>query len=239
MKEREPRRVALFPGYVELPSRQPYKPDRNSRLQVLAAAEMIRRGELDTAYFLAGNISSDGTTGKDEWGGIAIRMEHQLYRNLPNLRLGESLVTISTSMSTREEARNFRVVLGINDRKNQDHLMVVGKDAHLKRIKRAIRRSFGKRAEEIYILGQEAVLTGHPRQVIRDGYTSPRYVDTLYQQIFEKIRTSPEEQGFIKRERMINFVDSVPVVGGLALDLLNKLKIGKLLEAKAHKALSK
>lgn len=239
MRERQPRKIALFPGYAELPSRQPYKPDRNSRLQVLAAAEMIRRGELDTAYFLAGNISSDGTTGKDELGGIAVRMTHQLYRNLPNLARNSSLITIPTSMSTRQEVRNFREILKVNDFENQDHLIVVGKNAHLERISRAIRRTFEKRAQEISILSQEAILTQHPRQVVRNGHASPRYIDTLYQQIFGKIRNSPEEQGFIKRERIINLIDSIPLVGGLALDVLNKLRIGKMLEARTHKVLSR
>ncbi|MCL5019842.1 MAG: YdcF family protein [Patescibacteria group bacterium] len=239
MREGEPRRIVLFPGYAELPSRQAYKPDRNSRLQVLAAAEMIRRGELATAYFLAGNISSDGTTGKDELGGIAVRMRQQLYRNLPHLARESSLVTVPTSMSTRQELRNFREILKVSNPESQDRLTVVGKNAHLERIKRAVRRTFGKRAQSISILSHEAILIQHPRQVIRNGHASPRYIDTLYQQIFEKIRNSPEEQGFIKRERIINLIDSVPLVGGLALDILNKLRIGKMLEARAHKAFSK
>lgn len=239
MKEQEPRRVALFPGYAELPSRQPYKPDRSSRLQVLAAAEMIRRGELDRACFLAGNISPDGTTGTDELGGIAIRMTQQLYRNLPNLNRDFALTTVASSMSTRQEVKNFREIVKMNDSQNQDRLMIVGKDAHLKRIRRAVRRTFGKRAPVVSILSHEDILTQRPRQVVRNGHTSPRYIDTLYQQIFEKIRNSPEERGFITRERMINFIDSVPLVGGLALDVANKLKIAKILEAKAHKALSK
>lgn len=159
MTERGPKRIVLFPGYAELPSRQPYKPDRNSRLQVLAAAEMIRRGELDMVYFLAGNISPDGTTGKDELGGIATRMTQQLYRNLPNLARESSLVTVPTSMSTRQELKNFREILKVNDSESQDHLTVVGKNAHLERIKRAVRRTFGKRAQTVSLLSHEVILT--------------------------------------------------------------------------------
>lgn len=228
-----PRKVALFHAYAELPSNHPGKPDKGSRLQVLAASEMLRRGEVDTVVFLAGHISPDGSTQKVGLS-IAEKMTDQLKRNLRHIPEGAVIVS-SDALSTRAEAEGFR---RLSEDQGWD-LTSVGKKAHLERVKRAIRRKFGARSSEVRVASHEEILTQNPRQVIRKGHSSPRLIDILYKKILDDMRISPEELAFVKRERMINLIDSVPLLGGWFLDNLNRIPIGKILEAWTHRTLSK
>lgn len=214
----ETKPIALFSGYGEVPSRQTYKPDKFSRLQVLAAAELLRRGKISKAVFLAGNISSDGSFGTDKLGGIAVRMGDQLRRNLPNLP-EDSVIVMPTAMSTVEEVVSFSKLAKENGWNN---LMVIAKDSHLKRVQRAVRRTFGK-TRTIPTTTQEAVLTESPQ-------------DILYQQIIAKVKNSSEEKGFTRREMLINLIDSIPIIGELVLRSMNR---SKTLEVRVHKILSR
>lgn len=214
-----PKRVALFHAYGELPSMQPEKPDKASRLQVLAASEMIKRGQVDTVVFLVGHISSKGST-KKEGLSVAEKMANQLQKNLRNVPEGTVIVK-SDAFSTRDEIEDFKK---LSEGQNWV-LMSVGKEAHLQRIKRAVKRKFGKRSSEVAVISLEEILTQDPNR-------------TSYKKIIDNIRNSPEELAFIKRERIINLIDSIPFFGGWFLDNLNKLPIGKIIEARAHQMLT-
>jgi hypothetical protein len=209
--------AALFHSYVELPSSIPYKPDRWSRLQVLAAAELLRKGNITTAVFLGDDVPSDAHREPDAYGGLGARMAAQLHRNLPHLP-DSAVVFIPVARSTREEIAGFKKLAQEQERE-WTNLMAVGKEAHSKRIQRAIRRIFGRRNKAISVVSQESILAQYPR----------------YANIIAAMKESPEETAFIKREHLINAIDMFPVIGGKLLDLMNTDRV-KILESRLHRA---
>ncbi len=218
MPNLEQKPFALFNGYIEIPSRVPYKPDEYSRLQTLAASELLRRGKIETAVFLAGDVPSESNPGSDVYGGIGQRMAAQLRRNLPNLP-ESAIVLIPVAKSTRAEVRKFRQLA---KEKGWTNLMVVGKESHLERVQRAINRIFRRRSKTIRAVSQESILTQFPR----------------YSKIIDAVRDSQEEKAFSKRETLINTIDKLPIIGGLVLDLMNADGV-KILESKIHRVLSR
>lgn len=217
MPNPEQKPVVLFNGYIEIPSRVPYKPDIYSRLQVLAASELLRRGKIETAVFLAGDVPSESNPEPDVYGGIGQRMAAQLRRNLPNLP-ESAIVFIPVAKSTRAEVRKFRQLA---KEKGWTNLMAVGKESHLERVQRAINRIFGGKSKTIPVVSQESILTQFPQ----------------YSKIIDAIRDSQEEKAFSKRETLINTIDKLPIIGGMVLDLMNTDGV-KILESKIHRVLS-
>lgn len=207
-------RVAYFHAYAEMPSKQDWKPDRSARLQTLAAGELLRRGAIDRAVFLAGHMSYEGDTTK-EGLSLAEKMAAQLRRNLPKTPEG-AIIAQPLAMSTRDEIREFKQLA-----EGQNwHLSIVGKRAHLKRMQRSVGRFFGKDSSRVQIMCHEDILA-----------------QKRYRKIIQAMQTSPEEQAFARRERIINLLDSIPLLGGWIIDNLNLLSITKILEARTYKAL--
>ena len=97
----EQRPTALLNGYFEIPSKTPGKPDEYSRLQALAAAELLRGGKVNRVVILAGDVPSESNPGIDAYGGIGPRMAAQLRRNMPHLP--ESAIILQpVAKSTRQ-----------------------------------------------------------------------------------------------------------------------------------------
>lgn len=218
MQRPEQKPVVLFNGYLEIPSRVSYKPDEYSRLQVLAAAELLRRGEIKTAVFLAGDVPSESNPESDVYGGIGKRMAAQLRRNLPNLP-ESAIVFLPVAKSTREEILEFRELA---EERGWTNLMVVGKESHLERVQTAVNRFFRRRGKTIPVVSQESILIQFSR----------------YTKILDDVRNSQEEKAFLKREALINAIDKLPIIGGMLLDLMNTDGV-KILESKTHGVLSR
>lgn len=206
--------VALFNGYADWPRRKG-KPDVYSSLQVLAASELLRQGEIEAAVFTTGPI-------KPGEPNIADRMAKQLQRNLVHMSENNVFVQIPKATSTRAEVEEFKKIareLGWNN------LIIVGKEAHQKRIERAARRKFGRESKNIPIITTESILQ-------EKG-------NTRYLHIIEKVKNSPQEQGFIRREKFIDLIDGIPFVGGTILDFIDKMLKNKNWEILVAKMLSR
>jgi len=216
----EQKPTALFSGYIEIPSptEVDYKPDEYSRLQVLAAGELLRSGQIERVVFLAGDVPSEPNPGPDVHGGIGARMAEQLRRNFPNLP-ESAIVFYPVAKSTREEIAEFKKLART---RGWGDLMVIGKESHLERVQRAVNRIFGRRSQEVSVVSQESVLSRFPR----------------YARIIDEISNSPEEEAFAKREHLINIIDGIPMIGGMLLDLMNTDAV-KRLESKVHGKLTK
>jgi hypothetical protein len=217
----EQRPTALVSGYIEVPSngRVSYKPDKYSRLQVLAAGELLRSGQIERVVFLAGDVPSESNPEPDRYGGIGARMAAQLRRNMPNLP-ESAIVCHPVAKSTRKEVAEFRKLART---RGWGDLMVIGKESHLERVQRAVNRIFGRRSQEVSVVSQESVLSQFHR----------------YDRIIDEISNSPAEEAFAKREHLINKFDGIPMIGGILLDFLNRATGVKILESKVYGRLIK
>ena len=173
--------------------------------------------------FTTGSLSPDGEP-------LAQTLGSHLNRILPKTAIEKTVIVDPHKglASTRDEIRHFRELAEQN---GWHDVLSIGKEAHAERIQRAIKRIFPAMmfiaAEDILrdpILDQTGVLP-HMR---RNLYTS---VDSS-QGIIEKLRSSPTETSFRKREKLLNMIDSIPAVGGTMLDLLNRSRWIKQLEEK-------
>jgi len=209
--------VALFTSYIELPSRVPYKPDESSRLQVLAAAELLGRKRVQAVVFAGGDIPSESNPEPDVYGGLGSRMAAQLRRDMPNLP-ESAIVLRPVARSTRGEIAEFKKLAQEREWAN---LMVVSKKSHLERVQRAVNRFFGRRSRAIPVKSNEDILSKYPR----------------YASIIDKLKKSRGEQAFAKRERLINAIDRIPLIGGALLDLINTDDV-KILATRVHRILS-
>ena len=112
-------RAALLHSYLA-DRKDPGKPDRLSRMGILAVAELYRNGEIDKICI----------TVEPE---LAIPQERRL-RSLLSERLREGdLVIKPQTVTTREEVQTFRELAEENGWNN---LLTVGNKAHLPRIKK-------------------------------------------------------------------------------------------------------
>ncbi len=210
--------VAIFHGYADFPHRTG-KPDIGSRFQALAASELLRRGLISKAVFLAGEVEEGQPT-------VAEQMVKQIRRNLRNLD-SSSVIIQPVAITTREEAQALR---DISNQQGWDNLISIGKEFHVKRIKRAMRR---KLKREIPVYSHEDVLRS--KATMLDSEPMPqRYAD-----IIKNWEASPEERSFRKREQLINSIDAIPFVGGFTLDLLQKILRNKTIENGVLKLLRK
>lgn len=210
--------VALFNAYAEW-RRRTDQPDVNSSLQVLAAGELLRQEKVEVVIFTAGSLKAGEPF-------LANIMTNELHKNTRGHYENAVITRPAKKTSTRGEVEEFKRIAEENGWNN---LMVIGKEAHVKRIRRAIKRAFRNRGNEISVKSTEDVLM----------YESPAYAPNRYRNIIHKVNESPQNKGFIRREKLISLVDSIPVIGGQLLDLLNKILVNKNLEMWVAKALSR
>lgn len=68
---------------------------------------------------------------------------------------------------------------------------------------------------------------------------APEYARGRYVRILDRVKESPQEKGFRRRDGLINAIDAIPVVGGTLLDILDRVMRNKALEAWVMKLLSR
>ena len=210
--------VVLSLGYAEWPRRQG-QPDVYSSLQVLAAGELLRQSKIEAVVFTTGSLKKGGST-------IAQAMTNELNINTREHYKDSVINAPPKETSTRAEIRQFEKIA---QERGWNNLMVIGKNAHLKRIRRAIKRTFRNRGDEIPVKSTEDVLMTE----------APVYAPNRYRDIIRKVHASAQDQGFKRREKIISLVDSIPLIGGQLLDLLNKILANKNLEMWTAKVLSR
>lgn len=212
--------AVLVAGYSEWHTDRPGKPDVFARLSVLAASEVYRQGGAEVVVFTTGSVAFGEPS-------ISDTMAAQLQRNLPKIPEADVIAeNPNPPSSTRKELRTFKKLAQEN---GWDNLLIIGKEAHLSRIKREAGRILGRDFNVTVKSAEEVLNEGSPwyrAQKLREerrGYSLPEETPNRYRKILEKVTKSPQQETFRKRERIINAIDAIPLVGGQLLDFIERL----------------
>lgn len=162
------------------------KPDVRGRLTILAALELKRQGFIDQIALTAG-VQQAGER------ALAGPMLRQLHRNNPNL-LYQDVLFSTAGIGTTGEIEEFKK---ISNKEKTDNLAVLATETHAGRIKRRLKKKFGKSASEITIFTVEDVLT--------NMVESRRYAGLV-----EGMLVSEDESAFKKREATIRQIERIP-----------------------------
>ncbi|AKM83224.1 hypothetical protein A2422_00295 [Candidatus Woesebacteria bacterium RIFOXYC1_FULL_31_51] len=122
------------------------RPDRLSRINILAAAELYRHEEID-------KICITVTPKLTE-------MQVKRLKILLNNPRDEDLIVKPQTVTTREEISSFKSLAGKNEWK---HLITVGNSVHLPRIKREIKNTFKDNSVKIEARSSSEILSQYPR----------------------------------------------------------------------------
>lgn len=184
------------------------KPDVFGCMQASAAAKLAESGKT-ILVFNSKNVQKDGRI-------VAHTMAEETNRLSPSLD-NSSLQIEPTATNTRGEVKTFKQLAKDNC---WDTLQVLTIEAHVPRVRRAIRRKFGrKRAARIPILVTEKVLEKE-QQTSTIDWNDSHYL------------------GMKRREKFLNIIDALPFIGGVTLDIIDKLLGNKRLEAASVKILA-
>lgn len=138
-------RVALVHGY--LADREgKNRPDRLTRVGILAAAELYRHGEIDKVCF----------TAKSELSDSQVKRFKRLLNNPPK----EDIVVDAKVVTTRGEVETFKEMA---ERYNWQNLVTIANKNHLPRIRRETKRIF--KDVDVKSLSSREVLAKHPRYI--------------------------------------------------------------------------
>ena len=140
---RNERPVALLHSYLS-DREGKERPDRLSRVGILAAAELYRRGDIDKIYI----------TVEPQLSGPQVRRLKILLNNPAE----EDIVVNAKTVTTEEEIKTFRKLAEENE---WNSLITIGNHAHLPRIKREIRKTF--KGSRIEAKSSREILSQYPR----------------------------------------------------------------------------
>ena len=227
-----PHHVALVHGYADFGQnpKRPDIPDYSSRLGILAVGELFLMERLAGVAFTTGSLSPDGES-------LAQVLGSHLNRILPKTAIEKTVIVDPHKglASTRDEIRHFRELAEQN---GWQDVLSIGKEAHAERIQRAIKRIFPAMmfiaAEDILrnpLIDKEGTLARIRKDLYVPYDSSPG--------ILNKLGNSGIETSFKKREKLLNIIDSVPLIGGPMLDILNRSMWIKQLEEKLLHVLGK
>ncbi len=188
--------VMLVHGYWF--GRKGVRPDTFGRLQVLAACELLRQGEIERIVFTSASSDKNGHQ-------MAEVMANQASRNLPKLAK-DRIIASACGPHTRGEVSEFKKIAEAH---GWDNLVSLGSEKHTKRIKKANWEIFYR---DIPVLKTEEVLT---RDIL-----IRRYRKIVYQ-----FRRSREVRELQSQEYWMNKIDQIPLSGAL-LDIIARLAPG-------------
>jgi hypothetical protein len=185
------------------------KPDVFGCMQASAAVKLAKSDNA-ILVFNSKNVQKDGSI-------VAYAMAEETKKLLPST--DDSFLLIEpTATNTHGEVKSFKQLAKDNGWGTLQALTI---EAHVPRVKRAIRRKFGrKKAAQISILITEKVLENEPLTSTIDWH------DRHY-------------LGMKRREKFLNAIDAIPFVGGITLDIIDKLLGNKRLEAASVKILAR
>lgn len=177
-------------------------PDRLSRLVILAAAELYRRGKIGkvcitvepelSALYVKRLKTVLGLSGEDK-------------EDLKVKALEDLLVVVPRTVTTAQEVQAFKEISEENDWNN---LITIGNHAHLPRIQREIKKRFRSSDKKIEARSSGEILSRYPR----------------YESILEEMEMWPEQHSLAMQERILN----IPVLGNLALCIAPRLSHVKI-----------
>lgn len=164
--------VALLHSYLS--DREGRKrPDRLSRVNILAAAELYRHGEIDKICI----------TVEPQLSNPQVRRLKTLLNNPPE----EDIVVDAKTVTTREEIETFR---SLAEGSGWNNLITIGNSAHLPRIRKEIQKAFTDKSMRIEPKSSSEILSQYPRyaNVLRDMESWPEQQSLSLQ---EKILNMP------------------------------------------------
>ncbi|MGD8744074.1 MAG: ElyC/SanA/YdcF family protein [Candidatus Woesebacteria bacterium] len=125
--------------------REDNKPDRLTRLGILAALEMYRGGEIDIICINVVPELSDSQ----------VERYKMLLKNGLN---DEDLIVEAETVSTAGEVKKFKQLA---DERGWEKLITIGNKVHLPRIKKEVKKTFGDR--EVTVMSAEEILSRYSR----------------------------------------------------------------------------
>lgn len=147
------------------------KPDRLSRMGILAAAELYRHGEIDKICF----------TAKPELSNSQVKRLRTLLSNPPD----EDIIVDAKVVTTRGEVETFKKM---SERNGWDDLLTIANESHLPRIRKELKRAF--KDKEVESLSSKKILSKYPRysSVLADMNNWKEQISLSFQ---EKILNTP------------------------------------------------
>lgn len=137
------RPVALLHSYLS-DREGKERPDKLSRVGILAAAELYRHGDIDKICI----------TVKPQLSGPQVRRLKTLLNNPPE----EDVVVDAKTVTTEEEIKTFKKLAEENE---WNSLITIGNHIHLPRIKREIRKTF--KSGRVEAKSSREILSHYPR----------------------------------------------------------------------------
>jgi hypothetical protein len=200
--ERE-RKYLIVHGYFEYPSKQPQHPDINCRLQLLAANELWKKGEVDVFVFPTG--VGDPTIGE--------RMAGHLQKINPHIPAGTLYVANPTiaGTTTITETEVAKKIIAMDE--HPKRISSIGRRWHIQRLQRDVNREF---KTQVTVYSSDEVLAQADQQ-----HKSHRY-----SHILDNWQKSDCEAAIMRREQLVNKIDAIPVVGKLLIKTVNKITNG-------------
>jgi hypothetical protein len=136
-------RAALVHGYLTDREGKD-KPDRLTRVGILAAAELYRHGEIDKVCF----------TAKPELSDLQVKRLKTLLNNPTE----KDIIVDPKVVTTRGEVETFKE---LSERNGWKNLITIANKDHLPRIRKEIKRAFGEK--EIESISSRSVLDRYAR----------------------------------------------------------------------------
>lgn len=163
-------RVVLVHGYLTDREGKD-RPDRLTRIGILAAAELYRHGEIDKICF----------TAEKELSNSQVKRIRTLLNNPPE----EDIVVEARAVTTEEEVKTFN---RMSEENNWGNLLTIGNQEHLPRIEREIRKTFKDKPVEV--ISSKEVLSAYPRysSILSDMEDWPEQISLSLQ---EKVLSFP------------------------------------------------
>ena len=166
------RPVALLHSYLA-DREEEGKPDRLSRVNILAVSELYRRGKIDKICI----------TVIPELSNMQVKRLKTLLNDISE----EDLVVKPQTVTTKEEVTTFGDLAKENGWNN---LITIGNPVHLPRIRKEIKKAFKEKSIRIEAKSSSEILSEYPRyaQILRDMESWPEQES---QKFLEKILNTP------------------------------------------------
>src|SRR3990172_5952238 len=166
------RPVALLHSYLA-DREEEGKPDRLSRVNILAVSELYRRGKIDKICI----------TVIPELSNMQVKRLKTLLNDISE----EDLVVKPQTVTTKEEVTTFGDLAKENGWNN---LITIGNPVHLPRIRKEIKKAFKEKSIRIEAKSSSEILSEYTRyaQILRDMESWP---EQEAQKFLEKILNTP------------------------------------------------
>lgn len=181
------------------------KPRQHGRIQSLAAAELLRRGDVSYVV-IPGGVTTPGQP------PVSDVMKVQISRNLAyNPEYTQRVISLGTARNTLEEVTQSRSVAGSGNSRKTYMLLDVAPEGQADRVKRIVRKHLGWNVP-IYT----------SEEILAHGLTGGGLLVSMAKRAVANHRASREYRWYAYKNRRLNKIESFP--GGVRLvALISKL----------------